>query len=158
MAASHGHCQGHHVTLWPWQLVRDFEKSHFLGLLYSRIISKHDNDIHSQHIAPQPAPDHPLRNINIENNIQSRAMASLVIVTSPGWNGFFLHHWPSSYHIWIKTDSILYRTWILKFPENTFDFRHLMIFQTKTKTKIWMGQKDILWATGFDHICLHIVR
>ena len=33
-----------------------------------------------------------------------------------------------------------------------------MIFQTETKSTIWLGQKDIPWATGLDHICFRIVR
>ena len=40
------------------------------------------------------------------------------------------------FYIWSHIEAIIYKTWILKIPENGFDFRLFTIFQTETETEI----------------------
>ena len=59
--------------------------------------------------------------------------------------------------------ALVYSTWILKIPENSFHFRPLAIFHTQTEIETYQAdvsgyQADVMWATDYGNICFHAKR
>ena len=68
--------------------------------------------------------------------------------------GLDLHDLSCNFDIWSQIDTMAYKTYILKIPENGCDFQPLTL---KPKPNFKYYQNDVPWSTDNANICFHVV-
>ena len=117
----------------------------------------YDINIHTQDIVFTTCSlNNHLVNMTIKRNIH--VVMSLIMSLWSKW--FLLHKLPSSFNIWNQNEAIMYRTWILKIPQNSFNFQPLTIFQTQPKLKFECIRKmsHIFQQYSFRHSAIRTGR